>query len=161
MTTDEPRERQAARVLLIDSDDRLLLMHHLRTDRGFVWVPPGGGLEPGESPEKAAVREIAEETTLVLDTLGPCVWIRRSRLPGEPVLHVEHFFVARVAAGVEISTDQNSDTAELAWLIGHRWWSLDEIQAAGDTLFAPRDLGELVAPIIGGIMPSEPIAIGL
>lgn len=29
-----------------------------------IWVLPGGGVDPGESPEEAVVREFAEETTL-------------------------------------------------------------------------------------------------
>lgn len=32
-----------------------------------VWTPPGGGVEPGEHPDDAVVREVDEETSLTLD----------------------------------------------------------------------------------------------
>jgi len=31
-------------------------------DRELTWVAPGGGIKPGETPEKAAEREVREET---------------------------------------------------------------------------------------------------
>jgi 8-oxo-dGTP pyrophosphatase MutT (NUDIX family) len=46
-------------VLLLDGKDRLLLQ--LRKDNG-CWGLPGGSLEPGESLESTALRELEEET---------------------------------------------------------------------------------------------------
>ncbi|NUP00066.1 MAG: NUDIX domain-containing protein [Nonomuraea sp.] len=58
-------QRPAARVVCLDRDGRVLLMHWYdpisRTD---VWEPPGGGLDPGETPLEAARRELTEETGL-------------------------------------------------------------------------------------------------
>ena len=35
--------------------------------RWRAWVPPGGAAEPGETPRKAALRELTEETSLVTE----------------------------------------------------------------------------------------------
>ena len=53
--------RVAAYAVIVDEDDRLLLAHWNEGRRG-AWTMPGGGLEPGEEPERAARREVREET---------------------------------------------------------------------------------------------------
>ncbi|MFE0647185.1 NUDIX hydrolase [Streptomyces sp. NPDC059534] len=62
----QPPSAQAslgAGVVVLDGSGRFLLGLH----RSGVWELPGGKVEPGESVEAAAVRELAEETTLVAD----------------------------------------------------------------------------------------------
>ncbi|HET8785103.1 MAG TPA: NUDIX domain-containing protein [Candidatus Limnocylindrales bacterium] len=60
------RVRVAAYAIVRDDQDRVLLCHiHPSVGVGDVWTLPGGGLEFGESPRRAALRELQEETGLV------------------------------------------------------------------------------------------------
>src|SRR5258708_35812358 len=57
------RTRPAGRVILLDPDDRVLLMRYDDgPPNGVHWSTPGGGLEPGEDYASAAQRELSEET---------------------------------------------------------------------------------------------------
>ncbi|MFJ6651760.1 NUDIX hydrolase [Microbacterium sp. NPDC091313] len=53
--------RVAAYAVITDDDGRLLLAHWSE-GRHAAWTLPGGRLEAGEDPERAARREIREET---------------------------------------------------------------------------------------------------
>ncbi len=58
-------QRLAAYVVCLDGDDRLLLSRLTKvTTRAGAWTLPGGGVEFGEHPEAAAIRELHEETGL-------------------------------------------------------------------------------------------------
>ncbi|WP_072476567.1 NUDIX domain-containing protein [Amycolatopsis australiensis] len=98
------RVRESARGVVFDPDGRVVLLRHEDAapvdprDPGLLvyWGPPGGGIEPGETAEKALARELFEETGLTDVEIGPCVWRREGefRLP-DPVLARERYFVCR------------------------------------------------------------------
>ncbi len=56
----------ASVVCILILDDKALLIQ--RRDIP-VWVLPGGGIDPGESPEEAACREMEEETGLKVEII--------------------------------------------------------------------------------------------
>jgi 8-oxo-dGTP diphosphatase len=59
-------QRVAAYNVCVDSDDRLLLCRLSEiTQVPGSWTLPGGGIEFGEHPEAAALRELHEETGLI------------------------------------------------------------------------------------------------
>jgi 8-oxo-dGTP pyrophosphatase MutT (NUDIX family) len=50
--------------IIYDGHGRVLLVRHVE---GNVWVAPGGGMEPHESPADAVAREVWEETRLEVE----------------------------------------------------------------------------------------------
>ncbi|MDP8922778.1 MAG: NUDIX domain-containing protein [Chloroflexota bacterium] len=64
-TRESPIVRRSARLLVLDPDDRLLLfrIEDASLREPVLWITPGGGLEPGESYEQAARRELADLIT--------------------------------------------------------------------------------------------------
>jgi 8-oxo-dGTP pyrophosphatase MutT (NUDIX family) len=148
------RVRHASRVLLLDPDNRLLLLRVQLEDR-TLWVAPGGGLEDGEDFVAAALREVREETGASVD-LGPIVWLRRHvfDMPGCTLDQSERYFVARA------STTKVAPTRQDEYVSGYRWWSLHELAACNDT-FAPRSLTQLLPRILDGSYPNPPIDVGV
>jgi 8-oxo-dGTP pyrophosphatase MutT (NUDIX family) len=72
-------KRRSAKVLLLDPDGRVLLFNDVdpaQPSRTPIWFPVGGGIDQGETVEEAAVREVKEETGLLISDLGPVVMTR-------------------------------------------------------------------------------------
>lgn len=53
----------------VKRDGRTLMLHRVKKEKDInsgKWIGLGGGLEPGESPEEGVVREVFEESGLVI-----------------------------------------------------------------------------------------------
>jgi 8-oxo-dGTP pyrophosphatase MutT (NUDIX family) len=155
---DDPLHREAARVLLIDAAERVLLISHLPGDGRRVWTAPGGGLEPGESPEVAAARELREE--LGIDPpLGACVWTRTARFAfrGIWLEQSERWYLVRTSAGETPDVDdlRLTDLATEA----ARWWSLDELLVTSEIL-APQALAKHLGDLLRDGPPAAPVDVG-
>lgn len=57
--------RPAARAIIIH-DNKVLVLKRSNSKGAKYMVTPGGRLEPGETPEEAVLREVAEETTVIV-----------------------------------------------------------------------------------------------
>lgn len=150
--------RIGARVLLLDHDDRALLIHARDPDdpTHHWWELPGGGSDPGETLEQTARREVAEETGIELDKLGPCLWIRETHFHyrGNPHHRREHVFLARAAVTTPSRAPVRTEN-EKRGLIEHLWWTTPEVTRCADKLLPPR-LPELLAGICSGHIPADP-----
>jgi 8-oxo-dGTP pyrophosphatase MutT (NUDIX family) len=163
--TDAPIVRTAARIIVLDVDDRVLLLAARDpADDKVVWFVPGGGVEPGESLAQAAARELAEEVPLAgtLTLRGP-VWTRHHDFTwaGKHIDQTEWFFVGRLEHALD-AAEIRMDGAEEQFFEGARWASLADLAGwPAETIMAPGRLPELLAELLAGNWPTEPIDTGV
>lgn len=138
--------RLTSRVLLFDRDNRVLLFLTTAPDTSGIarWITPGGGVDPGETHHAAAVRELFEETGLLLPDLGAPVWAHDFAVQWDDADHdTGHAeFYSAVVDRFEPSSAHWTDEEHVD-VLDHRWWTLSELIGTSDP-YEPRELVSLV-----------------
>jgi 8-oxo-dGTP pyrophosphatase MutT (NUDIX family) len=154
--------RRAARVVLLDTAGRILLLRArdpADSSKPPWWELPGGGMEWGETSEDAARRELLEETGLTTAKIGPCVWTQHAVFDfgGYHFDQDEWIHIAWCEGGDVVPA--GLEALEAIAFHGWKWWPLDELLANEEPLLPPR-LRELLPPLLDGQLPDEPMHIG-
>ncbi len=158
----ELRIRPAARAVVLDPEDRILLARFQFPTGTTFWATPGGGIETGESSDEAIRRELAEETGLESLAVGPVVWTR---------LHIVPFIGGLYDGQHEqyhlVRTPSFTPAPRLSWeqlnaeyVFELRWWAARELEESVET-FAPTRLPELVRSLLRDGVPPSPIDVGV
>ncbi|WP_073484216.1 NUDIX hydrolase [Streptoalloteichus hindustanus] len=152
--------RLAAYAVCIE-DGRVLLARHVSATRESNWTLPGGGVEHGEDPFDAVIREVAEETgydAVVERLLGVdsrVIPVAERRVPSPlPHQNVGVFYRVRITGG-ELRPEPDGEIAESVWTpipdVAHRRRSslVDVGLALAQTVPAT---GHVAAVPVGGLI---------
>lgn len=154
----EPIDRPAVRGLVLDQENRALLVQFKDSVGQIWWATPGGGIDTGETPERALRRELVEEIGLADADIGPEIWRRVHTFAwdGRLLAQRERIYIVRVDA------HQPAPTVDLAAEHVHetRWWTLAELDATSEEL-VPRTLPERLRDLIEDGPPTGPVDVGI
>jgi 8-oxo-dGTP pyrophosphatase MutT (NUDIX family) len=153
--------RQAARVVVFDPSDRVLLIEGrdpARRGASGWWEIPGGGIDPGEDTHDAARRELWEEAGIRDADIGPCVWTQRVQYTfgGWHFDQDEWIHVARCDGTT--SGPGGLEALEAMAFGEQRWWAVEDVLDHGPRTIPYRML-EFLADLAAGTVPDEPIDI--
>ncbi len=133
-----PDERSAAPTrdftvaTFVVDERRVLLLWHRKIRK---WLPPGGHVEPNELPDEAAVREVREETGLVVELIGdtglpvetPRQLMRPYGVQVEDIQpghqHIDLIYFARPVPGTPVEAIGNHESEMV------RWFALEEMRS--------------------------------
>ena len=162
--------RNSVKALLLNEENELLLMcaddpkttSADKTYHGKFWHCIGGRIEPGESIQDAALREIYEETGFAKEDvdLGPVVWFGEfvMVLHGTMTQVKQTFVVARTHRTQAVLT--TPDEWEKTFVQNLAWFSLEKMRNSQEVIF-PVVMQDYLPDILSGKYPEAPIEINL
>ena len=152
--------RTSSKLVVVDPAGRVLLLDCVDPGAPATtwWELPGGGVEEGEDAATAAVREVLEETGVVVPPacVGPLLWTQRAAFTWRQRRHLadHEARVARLPGPPELAESALTDV-EQGSILGQRWWTPEEV-AAHDGRFFPRSLPTLLPRLLAGERVDEP-----
>lgn len=132
----ESTEKPPVSTAIIVQDGRVLMARRREREGKLLWAFPGGGIEAGESPEEAAVREVSEEVGLEVQA----VQVLGDRVHPQSGVHMT--YVACSVISGEASVVDEDELAEVLWLEHGQipeyvpWGLFDKVQAYLDEALA-------------------------
>lgn len=153
-----PWRRQTARVLPVNREGQVLLLHGWdphRPEEKF-WFTIGGGAEHGESLREAGARELREETGIVVDpeSLGEPIAFNTVEFSwnGWDIVQGQTFYSVLVESA-EVSLD-GLDEWERATTDAYGWLSADDL--GPDQPPADPSLPDLIRAAVASIRHRQP-----
>lgn len=135
-----PPRQLCAGGIVFDDDRRLLLIRRGRPPSLGSWSIPGGRCRPGETTADACVRELAEETGLVVEVERYVGRVERDA-PDGGIYEIEDF-LCRVVGG---ELQAGDDAADARWVSAADLSGQSEQSARDGMTFAPGLLDALTA----------------
>jgi 8-oxo-dGTP pyrophosphatase MutT (NUDIX family) len=158
---DALRIREAVRAIVLDPDDRILLVQFRFPATGEHWALPGGGLEPGESDHQALHRELTEEVGLTGAHIGPHVWDRLHVIP-----FINGLWDGQRERIYLVRTESFAPQPRLSWealnteyVFDLRWWHLDELDHCPQVV--PHRLTDHLRNLLRDGPPNGPVDVGV
>ena len=154
----EPIHRVAVRLLPVSPDGRVLLLQGQDPARpgDLHWVSVGGAVDPGETHEQAAIRELHEETGIVgdaSDLVGPIgTGVHPFSWDGTDYVSHSTFYALALPGDVDVHFDGLED-AEIGNILQASWWTPDDLRADGSA--ASDDMPDMMATAITAVLGGQ------
>ena len=114
--------------VLVENEKILMIKHRGLGEKGYYWIPPGGGVESGQSAEHTITREFLEETGLEVEVSD---FLFINEFIAHPLHAIELFFtVVKVGGEINLGSDPEMQPDEQI-IEEVRFLSISDIEREG------------------------------